>query len=98
MPSCPACADLSTGSCSTSARPWSTRRPTGADGQTTSVGDRVDNDVVPAAAAGMVAVHLRRGPWGFLQSAWPGVHEAALQIDDLGALSDALASLGNGSD
>jgi FMN phosphatase YigB (HAD superfamily) len=31
------------------------------------VGDRVDNDVVPALAAGMVAVHIRRGPWGHLQ-------------------------------
>ena len=31
------------------------------------VGDRVDTDVEPAAAAGMVAVHLRRGPWGHLQ-------------------------------
>jgi HAD superfamily hydrolase (TIGR01662 family) len=27
------------------------------------VGDRLDNDVVPAAAAGMHAVWLRRGPW-----------------------------------
>jgi FMN phosphatase YigB (HAD superfamily) len=31
------------------------------------VGDRVDNDVVPALAAGMSAVHIRRGPWGHLQ-------------------------------
>jgi len=31
------------------------------------VGDRVDNDVVPALSAGMVAVHVRRGPWGYLQ-------------------------------
>jgi HAD superfamily hydrolase (TIGR01509 family) len=30
------------------------------------VGDRVDNDVVPALAAGMLAVHVRRGPWGHL--------------------------------
>jgi HAD superfamily hydrolase (TIGR01549 family) len=30
------------------------------------VGDRVDNDVVPALQAGMVAVHVRRGPWGYL--------------------------------
>lgn len=30
------------------------------------VGDRVDNDVLPAQAAGMRAVHVRRGPWGFL--------------------------------
>jgi HAD superfamily hydrolase (TIGR01549 family) len=31
------------------------------------VGDRVDNDVGPALAAGMVGVHIRRGPWGYLQ-------------------------------
>jgi FMN phosphatase YigB (HAD superfamily) len=30
------------------------------------VGDRVDNDVVPALAAGMMAIHVRRGPWGHL--------------------------------
>jgi HAD superfamily hydrolase (TIGR01509 family) len=31
------------------------------------VGDRVDNDVGPAVEAGMVGVHIRRGPWGYLQ-------------------------------
>jgi FMN phosphatase YigB (HAD superfamily) len=31
------------------------------------VGDRVDNDVGPALAGGMVGVHIRRGPWGYLQ-------------------------------
>ena len=31
------------------------------------VGDRVDNDVVPAIAAGMRAVWIRRGPWGVIQ-------------------------------
>lgn len=31
------------------------------------VGDRVDNDVLPAAAAGLRAVWLRRGPWGVIQ-------------------------------
>ena len=35
------------------------------------VGDRVDNDVLPAAAAGLVAVHVRRGPWGRLQRTPP---------------------------
>lgn len=60
------------------------------------VGARVDNDIVPAAAAGMVAVHLRRGPWGFLQSAWPEADRAALQIDDLGSLGGALMSLQTG--
>jgi HAD superfamily hydrolase (TIGR01549 family) len=54
------------------------------------VGDRVDNDVLPAAAAGMVAVHIRRGPWGRLQPTPP---EATLALDDLASLPDALASL-----
>lgn len=50
------------------------------------VGDRVDNDVEPALAAGMVAVHLRRGPWGYL-------HEPpaeAIRIRSLGELPEAL--------
>ena len=54
------------------------------------VGDRVDNDVLPAAAAGLVAIHVRRGPWGMLQATPP---EATFGIDDLASLTDALASL-----
>ena len=54
------------------------------------VGDRVDNDVLPALAAGLVAVHVRRGPWGRLQR---GAPESALTIDSLAELPDALASL-----
>jgi FMN phosphatase YigB (HAD superfamily) len=54
------------------------------------VGDRVDNDVLPAAAAGLVAVHVRRGPWGRLQRTPP---EAALGVDDLASLPEAIASL-----
>jgi len=53
------------------------------------VGDRVDNDVRPALAAGMAAVHVRRGPWGHL-------HEPparAVRIHTLDELPDALASL-----
>lgn len=59
-------------------------------GELAYVGDRVDNDVLPAAAAGLVAVHVRRGPWGRLQPTPP---EAALGIDDLASLPQALASL-----
>jgi HAD superfamily hydrolase (TIGR01509 family) len=59
--------------------------------ETAYVGDRVDNDVLPAAAAGLVAIHVRRGPWGRLQ---PTPHEAALGVDDLASLPEALASLG----
>jgi FMN hydrolase / 5-amino-6-(5-phospho-D-ribitylamino)uracil phosphatase len=47
------------------------------------VGDRVDNDVVPAAAAGLVAVHLRRGPWGVIQATWPEASAAAITAGDL---------------
>ena len=36
------------------------------------VGDRVDNDVLPAAAAGLFTVHLRRGPWGVIQARLAG--------------------------
>ena len=54
------------------------------------VGDRVDNDVLPALRAGLVAVHVRRGPWGRLQRT-PA--EATLGLDDLASLPEALASL-----
>jgi HAD superfamily hydrolase (TIGR01549 family) len=54
------------------------------------VGDRVDNDVVPANAAGMVSVFIRRGPWGCLQAEWPEATEAALRIDSLDELPAAL--------
>lgn len=40
-----------------------------AAGEVAYVGDRVDNDVLPALAAGLVAMHVRRGPWGRLQTA-----------------------------
>jgi HAD superfamily hydrolase (TIGR01549 family) len=59
-------------------------------GEVAYVGDRVDNDVLPAAAAGLVAIHVRRGPWGRLQRTPP---EAALGLDDLASLPQALASL-----
>jgi HAD superfamily hydrolase (TIGR01509 family) len=58
------------------------------------VGDRVDNDVLPAKAAGMVAVHLRRGPWGYLHATWPEAAEADLRNTGLGELAPALDALG----
>lgn len=30
------------------------------------VGDRLDNDIAPAAEAGLVTVWARRGPWGYI--------------------------------
>lgn len=45
------------------------------------VGDRADNDIAPAAAAGMRAVWLRRGPWGVIPTSVPA--EARLVVDSL---------------
>jgi len=59
------------------------------------VGDRLDNDVVPARAAGMVAVFLRRGPWGWMHAERPEIAQAHLHLDDLQTLPDALAALDN---
>ena len=48
------------------------------------VGDRVDNDVRPAAAAGMRAIWIRRGPWGFLQEDTDGAaHLVVRSLDEL---------------
>ncbi len=55
-------------------------------GKIAYVGDRVDNDVGPAIAAGMVAVHIRRGPWGYLQEP----PAAAIRITSLDELPGAL--------
>lgn len=50
------------------------------------VGDRVDNDVRPALDAGLVAVHVRRGPWGLLHDTPP----AAIAVRSLDELPDVL--------
>jgi HAD superfamily hydrolase (TIGR01662 family) len=51
------------------------------------VGDRPDNDVRPAAGAGMRAVWLRRGPWGVIAVAAP---EARLVVGSLAELVDRI--------
>jgi FMN phosphatase YigB (HAD superfamily) len=55
------------------------------------VGERVDNDIVPAADAGLVTVHVRRGPWGVVQAGWPQAARADVRVDDLSAAARALA-------
>jgi len=65
-----------------------------APGAIAYVGDRVDNDVRPAAAAGMVAVFLRRGPWAWIQAGRTDPPEAAVVIETLGELPEALRRLG----
>jgi HAD superfamily hydrolase (TIGR01549 family) len=50
------------------------------------VGDHVVNDVEPALGAGMVSVHIRRGPWAYLLEPPP----AAIRIRSLDELPAAL--------
>jgi FMN phosphatase YigB (HAD superfamily) len=57
------------------------------------VGDRLDNDVRPAAAAGMHAVFIRRGPWGWIQQPTGEPPEAALTVESLAELPAALSAL-----
>jgi HAD superfamily hydrolase (TIGR01662 family) len=37
-------------------------------GEIAYVGDRIDNDVTPARVAGMLAIFVRRGPWGYIHA------------------------------
>ena len=55
------------------------------------VGDRLDNDIRPAAAAGMVAIFVRRGPWAWIQAGGGTAPEAAATIGTLGELVEMLA-------
>jgi FMN phosphatase YigB (HAD superfamily) len=50
------------------------------------VGDRVDNDVLPALRAGMTAVHIRRGPWGRVRE----TPLDAIAIDSLDEVPEAV--------
>jgi len=55
------------------------------------VGDRVDNDVLPASEAGLATCWLTRGPWGQLQEL-PEDLEPDLVLEGLGELPELIAS------
>jgi HAD superfamily hydrolase (TIGR01549 family) len=55
------------------------------------VGDRLDNDVLPSMALGMVGVFVVRGPWGLVQQSWPEAAQATLTVDTLDGLARRLA-------
>ena len=61
-----------------------------APGEIAYVGDRLDNDVLPAKRAGMTAVFIRRGPWGFVHALRPEAEQADLRVDSLLELVDKL--------
>jgi HAD superfamily hydrolase (TIGR01549 family) len=60
-------------------------------GEILYVGDRLDNDVLPARTAGMRTALIRRGPWGYLHATRPEAAKADHVVDDLHALVAALA-------
>ena len=62
-------------------------------GEIAYVGDRLDNDVLPVVAAGMIAIFLRRGPWGCLHADRPEAARAHAPIESLADLPGALRNL-----
>jgi HAD superfamily hydrolase (TIGR01549 family) len=67
-----------------------------APGAIAYVGDRIDNDVIPAARCGMVAVWIRRGPWAWIHVGRETPPEATISVDSLLQIPDALAALRDG--
>jgi HAD superfamily hydrolase (TIGR01549 family) len=62
-------------------------------GEIAYVGDRFDNDIRPALAAGMVAVFVRRGPWGYIHATHPDVAQAQVKVESLDELPERLTLL-----
>jgi HAD superfamily hydrolase (TIGR01549 family) len=54
------------------------------------VGDRLDNDVLPAVQAGLIAVFIKRGPWARIHARRPEIAQATIVVDTLAELPDAL--------
>ncbi|MFJ9442517.1 HAD family hydrolase [Kitasatospora sp. NPDC101235] len=61
------------------------------------VGDRLDNDVLPAARAGMCTALIRRGPWGWIQQHDPAADRATFRIDSLNELPELIAKANAGA-
>ncbi|BBY66739.1 HAD family hydrolase [Mycolicibacterium helvum] len=57
------------------------------------VGDRLDNDVLPARAVGMRTVFVRRGPWGHIHALKDEAALADLRVDSLQELATLLSAV-----
>ena len=61
------------------------------------VGDRLDNDILPAVAAGMHTALIRRGPWAHIQWNTPeAVGVPTLRVSDLAELPALVAGFNTG--
>lgn len=60
-------------------------------GEILYVGDRLDNDILPARAAGLRTAFIRRGPWGYIHAERPEAAVADIRLDSLDELTRMLA-------
>ncbi|NEA24434.1 HAD family hydrolase [Actinomadura bangladeshensis] len=67
-------------------------------GEVLYVGDRLDNDIMPAAAAGLRTALIRRGPWGIVQQDDPEADRVpTMRIDALAELPGRIAEFNAGA-
>jgi FMN phosphatase YigB (HAD superfamily) len=72
--------------------------PGGAD-EILYVGDRLDNDIRPAASLGLPTALIRRGPWATIQRNAPDAERVpTMRIDSLAELPGRIAAFNAGSD
>ncbi len=62
-------------------------------GEIVYIGDRIDNDVLPALRMGLRAVFVERGPWGVVQAGWPEAAQVRARIRTLSELPQVLSGL-----
>ena len=67
-------------------------------GQVLYVGDRLDNDIRPAAQMGLQTALIRRGPWGIIQQDDPDADRVpTMRIDSLAELPGRIAEFNAGA-
>jgi FMN phosphatase YigB (HAD superfamily) len=70
--------------------------PGGAD-EILYVGDRLDNDIRPAASLGFRTALIRRGPWGIIQQGDPDAERVpTMRIDSLAELPGKIVAFNAG--
>ncbi len=67
-------------------------------GEILCVGDRLDNDILPALTAGMRTALIRRGPWAHIQwNTHDAVQAPTFRITNLGELPTLVAEFNVGA-
>lgn len=64
-----------------------------ASAETAYVGDRFENDILPAREAGLRTVLLRRGPWGYVNAEHVETQHADVRLDSLEKLPSELRGI-----